>query len=131
KNGPRPAFWGIAAATLLLLGTQAVRGQSFPSPVGFWDVVETGGRSGVAAMRFLPDSTISIDEIVVPKAARNSNSSIGRNSGDVGRTGGGGNGGTNSLPAHTNLFGSVIFPAADITNAVDNILVQMTTNLDV
>src|SRR5262245_48895379 len=134
KTAPRGALLGLAAATLLLVGAQSVPGQG-ASPVGFWDVVESGARGGVASMHFQTDGTngtFTMDEIIVPNQARSSIGDIGRAGAGTGRNPSSFQGSTNTtLPPHTNLFGSVIFPVPNITNVVPQILVQTTTNLDV
>jgi len=126
KNAPHGALLGLAAATLLLAGAHSVLGQG-ASPVGFWDVVQTGARGGLASMQFLTDGTngfIRMNEIIVPNKQQSSIPVTGRDGGDLGRNPASNQGGDNTppLPPHTDLFGNVIFPIIDRTNTFTNIL---------
>jgi hypothetical protein len=122
---------GLAAAALLLAGAQSAPGQG-ASPVGFWDVVQSGVRQGVASMNFSNDFTFSMHEIIVPNQPHSNIQNVGRDGGGIGRNPGSDQGGsTNTLPAHTDLFGSETIPIENTTNIFDQVLVQMTTNLDV
>jgi len=125
------ALLGLAGAGLLLAGAQSARGQG-ASPVGFWDVVQSGARTGVASMNFSNDFTFSMDEIIVPNQPHSNIQNVGRDGGGTGRNPGSDQGGsTNTLPPHSDLFGGEIFPVQNITNILPQVLVQMTTNLDV
>jgi hypothetical protein len=131
KHAPGATLLGLAGAALLLAGAQSAPGQG-ASPVGVWDVVQSGVRGGVASMTFSNDFTFSMDEIIVPNQPRSSIQNVGRGSEGIGRNPASSPGpNTNTLPAHTNLFGSEIFPFPNITNIFPQVLVQMTTNLDV
>jgi hypothetical protein len=116
KSGLGGQLRSAGAALFLLSGLAAV-GQPFASPVGRWDVVMSGPRSGVAVMTFNPDQTISMTEVLVPKAHKGSgaNDTRGDNSGDS-RDGSSGvsSGASNGLPAHADLFGTFEFPRSEL-----------------
>jgi hypothetical protein len=126
KNAPRGALLGLAAATLLLAGAQSVLGQG-ASPVGFWDVVQSGARGGLASMQFVDLGTngrfFSMNEIIVPNKPHSSIPVVGRGDNGTGRDPASNQGGDNNpqLPPHTDLFGNVIFPIIDRTNIFTNI----------
>jgi hypothetical protein len=116
---------GLRAALLaagVLAGALAgvAQAQPFASPVGTWDVIQSGPRSGVAQMTFNSDFTITMQEVIVPNVPQSTSGSgstaIGRNSGISSTRDGVTSGGTtNGLPSHTDLFGFFTFPSSDFT----------------
>ena len=113
-----------AGAALFLLSGLAALGQPFSSPVGTWDVVMSGPRDAVALMTFESDQTISMMEVLVPKAHKDSGLNGTRGSG-VGANSRDGSGGVvNTLPAHTNIYGWIQFPLAErpLTNSDGSVL---------
>jgi hypothetical protein len=114
---------GLRAALLaagVLAGALAgvAQAQPFASPVGTWDVIQSGPRSGVAQMTFNSDFTIAMQEVIVPNVPQSTSGSgstaIGRNSGISSTRDGVTSGGTtNGLPAHTDLFGFFSSPRSD------------------
>ena len=126
KNAPRGALLGLglAAATLLLAGAPSVLGQG--SPVGFWDVVQSGARGGLASMQFIDLGTngglFGMNEIIVPNKPHTSIPVTGRGDDGTGRDPASNQGGDNNppLPPHTDLFGNAVFPIIDRTNVFTN-----------
>jgi hypothetical protein len=115
--------WGVAAATALLscaLPLQT-RAAAFASPVGTWDVVMSARHQGLASITFNDDGTFSVASILVPKVPKQPSTTSGDDDrgtgGDDSRNGGtGGSSGstaTNTLPAHTNIFGFGVIPRPD------------------
>ncbi|MEY2427729.1 MAG: hypothetical protein QOJ40_614 [Verrucomicrobiota bacterium] len=102
-----------AGAALFLLSGFAALGQPFASPVGpTWDVVMSGPRDAVALMIFNDDQTISMTEVLVPKAHQAASfNDIRAVPGSDSRDGSGGV--SNGLPAHVNIFGWFSFPSSD------------------
>src|SRR6185295_11810468 len=125
KNAPRGALLGLAAATLLA-GASSVLGQG-ASPVGFWDVVQSGARGGLASMQFVDLGTngrfFTMNEIIVPNKPHTSIPVVGRGDDGTGRNAASNQGGDNNpqLPPHVDLSGNVIFPIIDRTNVFTNI----------
>lgn len=96
----------LALAALIAFGTltsvcQAVTVPA--SPVGTWDCVMSGARSGVVYMTFASDGTFTMAEALVPKKLSTSNSATDRGGSTIGRPGD--TTSSNSLPAYTNIFG--------------------------
>lgn len=123
KNGLGGQLRSAGAALFLLSGLAAV-GQPFASPVGTtWDVVMSGPRDAVALMTFNDDQTISMTEILVPKAHKAASfNDIRAVAGSDSRDGSVGV--VNTLPAHTNLYGLIEFPLLErpLTNSDGSVL---------
>lgn len=74
----------LATAALLCLGAGVSQAQN--SPVGLWDCVLSGNRTGTAYIEFFNDNTFSVVEVIVPNNSSSSSSS-GRTSNSGGRGG--------------------------------------------
>jgi len=124
KRLERSLSGGAALAGILLLSGVAANAQPFASPVGTWDVIESGPRSGVAKMTFNSDFTITMEQVIVPNVPKSpsSTASTSRNGGfNSSRDGLIITGGTtNGLPPHTNLFGFFSFPLNDFPDGGGN-----------
>jgi hypothetical protein len=121
KNLGRRVSGGAAAALLVLGlgGPLEARAVNFVPPFGTndWDCVMSGSRDGIAFLSFSSDGTFRGYEFLVlrvPKASSSNDPTQSRNGGgDAGRGGVPNSSPTNTLPVHTNLFGSLPFPQAD------------------
>src|SRR3954468_607222 len=110
---------GSLAALAVALELNAAA-QPFASPVGDWDVVETGARDGVAQIRFDPDQTITIAEILIPKKVVSVDHSVPESRGTGGDDSRGGPlPPPGVLPVHTNLYGVVSMPSSFFVPEID------------